>query len=57
MPLFNCSACGTVENTALGNYWWNRRQHKPVLCSECDTGTWHGQFPKSFEEVSDHDPA
>jgi hypothetical protein len=57
MPLFNCSACGAVENTALGNYWWNRRQHKPVLCSECDTGTWHGQFPKSFEEVSDHDPA
>lgn len=55
MPLFNCSKCGVVENTALGAYWMNRARDRPVLCSECDTGTWHGEFSKTFEEVeSDH---
>jgi hypothetical protein len=46
MPLFNCSKCGTIENTALGAYWYNRAKDLPVLCSECATGTWHGQFAK-----------
>lgn len=47
MPIFKCSKCGCAENTALGNYWWNvQREGKPPLCSECDTGTWHGKFPK-----------
>jgi hypothetical protein len=47
MPLFRCAKCGCVENTALGNYWWNtQHEGKPAWCSECDTGTWHGRFPK-----------
>ena len=43
MPLFKCYKCGVVENTALGDFWTN--QDKPI-CSECETGKWHGQFPK-----------
>lgn len=43
MPLFKCSRCTCVENTALGAYW--TRKDEP-LCSECATGKWHGQFPK-----------
>lgn len=52
MPLFNCSRCGVVENTALGAYWYNRAKKKPVLCSECDTGRWHGKFAKGFDKVN-----
>lgn len=36
MPLFKCHKCGTVENTALGDFWTN--QDKPI-CSECKTGS------------------
>jgi len=50
MPLFKCSKCGAVENTALGAYWAQKCRGEPVLCSECDTGTWHGQFPKESAE-------
>ena len=25
MPLFKCSKCGCVENTALSSYWWQKR--------------------------------
>jgi len=46
MPLFTCSGCGAVENTALGDYWNARREGRPVRCSECATGAWHGRFPK-----------
>lgn len=53
MPLFKCSKCGCVDNTALGNYWGLYAcDGKPPLCSECDTGVWHGRFPKK-----PHDPA
>lgn len=47
MPLFKCSKCGCVENTALAGAWtqWHIDK-KPVLCSECKTGKWHGEFPK-----------
>jgi hypothetical protein len=51
MPLFNCSRCNVIENTALGAYWNERRKGKPVLCSECDTGEWHGKFPRTFGEI------
>lgn len=46
MPLFKCSKCGCVENTAMCGYWW-RGENQP-LCSECDpeTGEWHGVFEK-----------
>lgn len=52
MPLFQCSKCGVVENTALaeGGYWWEqaeshreKRAFEPK-CSQCSTGTWHRQF-------------
>lgn len=47
MPLFKCSKCGAIENTALGNYWIESRNKKPVLCSECGPeGKWHGKFEK-----------
>jgi len=53
MPIFRCSRCGAIENTALSNYWSQKYgfgDEKPsdVLCSECDPeiGKWHGCFPK-----------
>lgn len=46
MPLFTCSRCKAIENTALGAYWVEQARGLPVLCSECATGTWHGRFPK-----------
>lgn len=49
MPIFQCSKCGCVENTALCNYWWGVvHDKKPPLCSECDPeiGKWHGKFEK-----------
>jgi hypothetical protein len=47
MPLFRCTQCGCVENTATGNYW---SRPKEPICSECDTGVWHGRFPKRSAE-------
>ena len=44
MPLFKCSKCGCIDNTALGNYWMAAKGE--ATCSECHTGTWHGRFPK-----------
>lgn len=48
MPLFECSKCHAVDNTALTNFWWSQHISDPPLCSECDpeTGKWHGHFPK-----------
>ena len=47
MPLFCCSQCGCVENTAMSNYWQAVDKSK-ALCSECDPAIkqWHNQFPK-----------
>lgn len=47
MPLFKCSSCGCVENTAVCHYWSDFRE-RPPLCSECDPqiGKWHGLFDK-----------
>lgn len=42
MSLFKCSKCGTVDNTAIGDFW---DCEKP-LCTECARGKWHGIFPK-----------
>lgn len=50
MPLFECSQCHTVENTACCNYWVRVHLEKePPLCSECDPdiGKWHGLFPRA----------
>ena len=49
MPLYECSKCHAVENTALTNFWWKSNgEGSPALCSECDPeiGAWHGRFPK-----------
>jgi hypothetical protein len=42
MSLYQCEECGCCENTALGAYWGRTKK----ICSECDTGRWHGKFPK-----------
>ncbi len=44
MPLFECSKCHCIENTACSNYWVS----KDKFCSECDPkiGKWHGRFEK-----------
>ena len=48
MPLYECSNCGTVDNTALTNFWQRRIENQPQLCSKCDPeiGHWHGKFPQ-----------
>ena len=48
MPLFQCSECGCVEDTALCNFWSARLRQTPAVCSACDPriAKWHGQFFK-----------
>jgi len=47
MSLFACTKCSAVENTACTTgYWPHKMDDKPVLCSECADGKWHGLFPK-----------
>lgn len=47
MPLFECSQCGVVENTALSSEsWLAQRDGKPMRCSLCADGKWHGEFPR-----------
>lgn len=48
MPLFKCTGCGCIENTAVGGFWG--RPKDEVKCSECDTGKWHGLFEKKTPE-------
>lgn len=54
MPLFECTKCHVIDNTALSNFWHDViGDGKPALCSECDPaiGRWHGSFPRrSFDE-------
>jgi uncharacterized CHY-type Zn-finger protein len=60
MPLYECTRCHAVENTALTNFWMETQFHKkPALCSACDPeiGEWHGQFPKlTVEEYRKQHP-
>lgn len=46
MSIYICEKCGTIENTALGGYWKNCLNKEPKMCSECNDGKWHGEFPK-----------
>ena len=49
MPLFQCSKCDCVENTACCHYWSAVcLDKKEPLCSECDhaIGKWHDRFEK-----------
>ncbi len=53
MPLFECSKCHVVDNTAMGNFWVDvMMDKKPALCTECDPdiGKWHGKFPRTSME-------
>lgn len=54
-PIFKCSKCGCLENTALTRGSW----HKPfnnMQCSECSTGKWHGKFKKETPEEAGYEP-
>jgi hypothetical protein len=48
MPLFPCSKCDCIEDTALCHYWSARLRQRSAVCSACDPtiGKWHGEFPK-----------
>ena len=48
MPLFACSQCGVIDNTALPSDYWYRVnvEKKAPLCTECLDGAWHGEFPR-----------
>lgn len=49
MPLFECTQCHAVENTACtSESWWHRANGNPMRCSECADGEWHGLFPKKL---------
>jgi rubredoxin len=43
MSLFECKNCGCVANTATDNFG---TLDDNKVCSECETGKWHGQFDK-----------
>lgn len=52
MPLYECTKCGALENTAAGPYWIEQMEahrtggpFKPT-CSLCSYGKWHGLFEK-----------
>ncbi len=52
MPLFVCSKCNGIDNTATaaGGYWLE----KIKLCAECKTGQWHGRFIQTqYDEKAD----
>ena len=53
MSLYECSRCGAVENTALTSFWVRQHEKQPQLCSECETGKWHGRWPK--ESVAEYE--
>jgi hypothetical protein len=54
MPIFKCSKCGVIDNTATSGYWHRfmdvnpGETPPPALCSQCDPtiGTWHDHFPR-----------
>lgn len=61
MPVFICSKCNMMDNTALSGYWamqylsGDDEEFKP-LCSLCnpDIRRWHGEFergPKPDDHV------
>ena len=59
MPLFACSKCNCVEDTALSHYWGARLRQTAALCSACDPaiGKWHDEFPRESADafVNDQD--
>jgi len=55
MPLFKCSRCGSLENSALTMGSWSNPPDK-MLCSFCTTGKWHGMFPRQTPEEAGYEP-
>lgn len=59
MPLFACSNCNCVEDTALCHYWGARLRQSATVCSACDPtiGKWHGEFPREAADgfINDRD--
>ena len=45
MPLFVCSKCGCIDNTACDGNFWDVYTNNP-LCTECNGYKWHNYFPK-----------
>ena len=47
MPVFLCSRCKIMENTAASHYWI-RKEGEPPLCTQCDPaiGKWHNMFER-----------
>lgn len=58
MPLFQCSECYVIENTALGDFWSRQAGLTPGLpiCSQCATGKWHGRFAREVPMICDWEP-
>ena len=46
MSAYICEKCGCIENTNFGGYWHNMLRQEPLMCSECNFGEWHNEFPK-----------
>src|SRR5882757_6168309 len=59
MPMFPCSKCNCIEDTALCHYWSARLRQTSAVCSACDPtiGKWQGKFPKESAQgwISDRD--
>ncbi len=59
MPLFVCSQCGCVDNTALAKGYWGAvdaqgNVFRDKRCTECKTGVWHNKFPKEKYDPNKH---
>lgn len=52
MPIFKCSKCGMLDNTAISGYWARQMDSLPALCAECnpEIGKWHGEFERVTPE-------
>ena len=46
MSVYICEKCGCIDNITLGGYYKNALRKEPKMCSECNTGVWHNEFPK-----------
>ena len=47
MSTFLCTRCDAIENTATSNYWVDRLEGKPPICTKCETGVWHNRFERT----------
>lgn len=68
MPLFVCSKCNCIENTALCGYWFRKKEYddktnkiikeEPPLCSHCDPKfKGHNRFPREKFDPKKWKPA